>query len=110
MVMNEIRIKNTEMGQEAKRNQNPSYLYHLADPPAGNFPQPAEWPAREKVEGEGGGKKVQSGDSCKWSQALLRGDSHSRHPYNQTRTLQRSQESRPPAPPPPRTQELGPEI
>lgn len=65
MVMNEIRVKNTEMGQEAKRNQSPSYLYHLADPPAGNFPQPAEWPAREKVEGEGDGKKGQSGDSCK---------------------------------------------
>lgn len=81
MFMNEIGIKNAKMGQGAKRNQNPSYLYHSADPPAGNFPQPAEWPAREKMWGEGGGKKGwQSGDSCKWSQALLLGDRHSRHP------------------------------
>ena len=50
--MNESRRKNTEMGQESRRNQTPSYLYHLADPPAGNSPQPAEWPAEGKVRGK----------------------------------------------------------
>lgn len=40
------------MGQESRRNQTPSYLYHLADPPAGNSPQPAEWPAEGKVRGK----------------------------------------------------------
>lgn len=50
--MNESRRKKAEMGQESWRNQTPSYLYHLADPPAGKSPQPAEWPAEGKVKGK----------------------------------------------------------
>lgn len=78
MHMNEIGIKNAEMGQGAERNQNPSYLYHSADPPAGNFPQPAEWPAREKmgvkgVERKGGsqGTRANGHKLYSWETGIL---------------------------------------
>ena len=100
--MNEIRRKTAEMGQGAGKNQKLSYLYHLAGPPAGNFPQPAEWPAEGKVRVKGVERKSSQGmhaeghKLCCWETAIPDTPTTRLKPYRQAKS------PGPPTPPFPR--------